>query len=70
MYFPFMSSPDPSVTRKSGFLFPTFTYGTAYGVGAEIDYFWALAPNYDLTFRRDGDVQARASCFRAYGASA
>ncbi len=49
MYFPFMSSPDPSVTRKSGFLFPTFTYGTAYGVGAEIDYFWALAPNYDLT---------------------
>ena len=49
MYFPFMSSPDPSVSRKSGFLFPTFTYGTAYGVGAEVDYFWALAPNYDLT---------------------
>ena len=29
MYFPFMSSPDPSVTRKSGFLFPTSLYGTA-----------------------------------------
>jgi LPS-assembly protein len=49
MYFPFMSQPDPSVTRKSGFLFPNITYGTAYGAGVEIPYFWALAPNYDLT---------------------
>jgi LPS-assembly protein len=48
-YFPFMSSPDPSVTRKSGFLFPNITYGSAYGGGLEIPYFWALAPNYDLT---------------------
>jgi LPS-assembly protein len=48
-YFPFLSEPDPSVTRKSGFLFPTITYGTAYGVGVEVPYFWALAPNYDLT---------------------
>jgi len=49
MYFPFMSQPDPSVTRKSGFLFPNITYGTAYGAGVEIPYFWALAPNYDLS---------------------
>jgi LPS-assembly protein len=49
MYFPFMSQPDPSVTRKTGFLFPNVTYGTAYGVGVDIPYFWALAPNYDLT---------------------
>jgi len=49
MYFPFMSSPDPSVTRKSGFLFPSLTYGTAYGLGVQLDYFWALAPDYDLT---------------------
>jgi len=49
MYFPFMSQPDPSVTRKSGFLFPNITYSTAYGAGVEIPYFWALAPNYDLT---------------------
>ncbi|MGD0418324.1 MAG: LPS-assembly protein LptD [Xanthobacteraceae bacterium] len=49
MYFPFMSAPDPSVTRKSGFLFPNITYSTAYGAGVEIPYFWALAPNYDLT---------------------
>ena len=49
MYFPFMSAPDPSVTRKSGFLFPNITYSTVYGAGVEIPYFWALAPNYDLT---------------------
>ncbi len=48
-YFPFMSYPDPSVTRKSGFLFPTFTYGTAYGIGVEVPYFWALSPDKDLT---------------------
>jgi LPS-assembly protein len=48
-YIPFMSAPDPTVSRKSGFLFPTFSYSSAYGVGAEIPYFFALAPNYDLT---------------------
>jgi LPS-assembly protein len=48
-YFPFLSAPDPSVTRKSGFLFPTISYGTAYGAGIEIPYFWALAPSYDLS---------------------
>jgi LPS-assembly protein len=49
IYFPFMSAPDPSVSRKSGLLFPNFSYGTAYGVGVELPYFWALAPNYDVT---------------------
>ena len=48
-YFPFLSAPDPSVTRKSGFLFPNITYSTAYGAGVEIPYFWAVAPSYDLT---------------------
>jgi LPS-assembly protein len=49
MYFPFMSAPDPSVSRKSGFLFPNITYGTAYGAGLEIPYFWNIAPSMDLT---------------------
>jgi LPS-assembly protein len=47
-YFPFMSAPDPSVVRKSGFLFPNISYGTAYGVGAEIPYYWSFSPSYDL----------------------
>jgi LPS-assembly protein len=48
-YFPFLSYPDPSVSRKSGFLFPNFSYGTAFGVGVEIPYFWAVTPSSDLT---------------------
>ncbi len=50
MYFPFMSAPDPSVKRKSGFLFPIITDSTAYGFGIQVPYYWALAPSYDLTF--------------------
>jgi len=48
-YLPYFSAPDPTVKRKSGFLFPIFSSSGKYGVAAEIPYFWALAPNYDLT---------------------
>jgi LPS-assembly protein len=48
-YVPFMSAPDPTVKRKSGFLFPTLTEGSQFGYAIEPKYFWALAPNYDLT---------------------
>ena len=48
-YFPFLSAPDPSVTRKSGFLFPNLTYSTVYTAGIEIPYFWAVTPSSDLT---------------------
>ena len=48
-YIPFMSGPDPTVKRKSGWLFPSLSNTTQYGFGVEPKYFWALAPNYDLT---------------------
>jgi LPS-assembly protein len=48
-YFPYLSSPDPSVTRKSGFLAPNYVYESRLGFGASIPYFFNLAPNYDLT---------------------
>ena len=48
-YFPYMSAPDPTVKRKSGWLMPVFSNSTKYGFRAEAPYFWALAPNYDLT---------------------
>ena len=48
-YVPFMSAPDPTVKRKSGFLFPSLTEGSQFGYAIEPKYFWALAPNYDLT---------------------
>ena len=48
-WVPFMSAPDPTVKRKSGFLFPTVSDTTQYGFGVEVPYYWALAPNYDVT---------------------
>ena len=48
-YWPYLSMPDPTVKRKSGFLIPKFGYSTAFGFYSQTPYFWALAPNYDLT---------------------
>ncbi len=49
-YMPYFSAPDPTVKRKSGFLFPVFSHSSVYGFGAEVPYYWALAPDYDVTF--------------------
>jgi LPS-assembly protein len=48
-YFPYFSAPDPTVKRKTGVLMPVFSSSTKYGLGVEIPYFVALAPNYDIT---------------------
>ncbi|PZQ83342.1 MAG: LPS-assembly protein LptD [Ancylobacter novellus] len=49
-WVPYMSAPDPSVKRKSGFLFPEFVNTSEIGFGATVPYFWNIAPNMDLTF--------------------
>jgi LPS-assembly protein len=49
-YMPYFSAPDPTVKRKSGFLFPIATNSSVYGFGVEVPYYWALAPDYDVTF--------------------
>ncbi len=48
-YFPYLSTPDPTVTRKSGILAPNYVYESRLGFGASVPYFFALAPNYDVT---------------------
>ena len=48
-YFPFMSAPDPTVKRKSGFLFPVLSNTKGLGYSIETPYYLALAPNYDMT---------------------
>ncbi|WP_294537579.1 LPS assembly protein LptD [uncultured Rhodoblastus sp.] len=48
-YIPFLSTADPSVTRQSGFLAPRLTYRSTTGFGAGVPYFWAIAPNMDVT---------------------
>src|SRR5690606_19651385 len=45
-YLPYLSTPDPTVKRKTGMLLPMVTSTTKYGVGLEVPYYWALAPNY------------------------
>ncbi len=48
-YVPFLSTPDPTVTRKSGLLSPTTLYKSQLGYGVGLPIFFNLAPNYDLT---------------------
>lgn len=49
LYTPYLSHPDPSVTKKSGFLAPTFRTDTELGQAVSTPYFFNLAPNYDVT---------------------
>ena len=49
VYMPVFSHPDPSVKRKSGFLMPSFKNSDDLGFQFEIPYFWAIAPNLDVT---------------------
>jgi LPS-assembly protein len=48
-YMPYLATPDPTVKRKSGLLMPIYSNSTVYGYGVETPYYFALAPNYDLT---------------------
>jgi LPS-assembly protein len=50
IYLPYMSTPDPTVKRKTGFLMPAFTEYSAFGYGVEVPFYWAIAPDYDATF--------------------
>lgn len=50
LYVPYFEHADPTVKRKSGFLAPNFSASNDLGYMAEVAYYWALAPNYDLTF--------------------
>ena len=49
-YIPYFSTPDPTVKRKTGFLMPGITSNVGYGVGVEIPFYWAIAPDMDATF--------------------
>lgn len=50
LYTPYFEHPDPTVKRRSGFLLPSYGSSSTLGFGAEVPYFFALAPNYDFTF--------------------
>ncbi|MCR6734607.1 MAG: LPS-assembly protein LptD [Afipia sp.] len=48
-FLPYFSTPDPTVKRKSGVLIPSYSSSNRYGVGIEVPYYFALAPDYDAT---------------------
>ncbi|EGA71991.1 LPS assembly outer membrane complex protein LptD [Vibrio sinaloensis DSM 21326] len=46
-YVPYLTVPIGD-TRKTGFLYPTASYGSSDGLELEIPFYWNIAPNYDL----------------------
>lgn len=48
-YTPYLSHPDPTVKRRSGFLAPSFGGSSDLGVVLRTPYFWNMAPNRDAT---------------------
>ncbi|MGH7038899.1 MAG: LPS-assembly protein LptD [Stellaceae bacterium] len=48
-YTPYLSTPDSTVKRASGFLTPSFGQSSNLGAHFGIPYFWVLGPDKDLT---------------------
>ncbi len=48
-WLPFLRVPDPSVTRTSGFLVPTFLSSEQFGNGLRIPYYVVLGDHADMT---------------------
>jgi LPS-assembly protein len=48
-YLPYFSHPDGTVKRKSGFLTPTFGVNSDLGFNVGSEYYWAIAPDKDMT---------------------
>lgn len=46
---PYLSHPDPTVERKSGFLVPTFTSNNFFGFGTAVPYYWVIDDQTDMT---------------------
>ena len=62
LYTPYISTPDPSVKRASGFLMPSFGNGNNTGFHFAIPYYWVLDTDKDLTIapRFNATAGARA----------
>lgn len=48
-YTPYLSHPDPTVKRASGFLTPSFRNSSELGFGLLLHYYWDIAPDQDAT---------------------
>lgn len=50
MYTPFLSHPDPTVERRTGFLVPSYGSDSELGTLISTPYYIDIAPNMDATF--------------------
>ncbi len=48
-YSPFLSHPDPTVNRRTGFLVPDYGSSSTLGAYASVPYYFELSPESDLT---------------------
>ncbi|WP_458095869.1 LPS-assembly protein LptD [Roseomonas sp. WA12] len=65
-YTPYMSMPDPSTPRSSGFLTPSFGQTRYLGGFAEVPYYWAIDDSSDLTVTPMVATEAPPSGFFSY----
>ncbi len=49
-YTPYLSHPDPTVERKTGFLVPRFGSTSGSGEFLQVPFFWAISEDKDATF--------------------
>ncbi len=49
LYMPYLSAPDPSVRRASGFMIPDFGTTTFLGQFLQVPYYWVIDKSSDLT---------------------
>ena len=59
-YSPYLSAPDPSVKRASGFLMPSVGGSNTLGANVTLPYYWVLGPDKDLTLTPRFMTQAGA----------
>jgi LPS-assembly protein len=50
LYLPYFAQADPSVKRRSGFMFPSAGNSTNLGTHVTTPFFWAIGPDRDATF--------------------
>lgn len=50
LWLPYLSHPDPSVKRRSGFLPPSFGSSPSLGFHFGMPYYWVIGPDKDATF--------------------
>ncbi|SHJ06516.1 LPS-assembly protein [Roseomonas rosea] len=65
-YTPYLSMPDPSTPRSSGFLTPSFGQTNYLGAFAEVPYYWAIDDSSDVTITPMVATQAPPSGFFNY----